>query len=94
MSKKLLWAVSLACNVAGGEAGAAEPGETTVGGKGYIDLTHIDQTSDAAAIDPTGTGVDAKRFYTRSPTSSTRPGPPTSRRTSITSATTTKRSSS
>ncbi|HEU4619284.1 MAG TPA: porin [Gammaproteobacteria bacterium] len=62
MSNRLFWAVAFACGVAGAEAAAA-PGETTVGGKGYIDLSHIAQTSDGATVDPTGTSVDAKRFY-------------------------------
>ncbi len=63
MSRKLLsTAVLLAC--AGGSAAAlaAEP-STTVGGKGYFDLTNIDQTSDGVKTNPSGTGVDVKRFY-------------------------------
>lgn len=36
---------------------------TTLGGKSYIDLTHIEQKSDGSKVDPTGNGVDVKRFY-------------------------------
>jgi hypothetical protein len=36
---------------------------TTVGGKTYIDFTHIEQKSDGTTIDPSGTGADVKRFY-------------------------------
>ncbi len=36
---------------------------TTLGGKAYIDFTHIDQKSDGTKVSPTGFGVDVKRFY-------------------------------
>jgi len=36
---------------------------TTLGGKAYIDFTHIEQKSDGTSIDPSGTGADVKRFY-------------------------------
>lgn len=37
--------------------------KTTVGGKAYLDLTNIDQTSDGTKTAASGTGVDVKRFY-------------------------------
>jgi hypothetical protein len=54
-------AVLIACAMAATTAAAA--GDTTIGGKGYFDLTNIDQTSDGAKTDASGTGFDAKRFY-------------------------------
>ena len=62
MSSKLLSAALLvAC--AAGTAVHAAPGDTTIGGKGYFDLTNIDETSDGAKVTTTGTGLDVKRFY-------------------------------
>lgn len=42
---------------------AADNGKTTVGGKAYLDITNIDQSSDGKKIDPSGIGADGKRFY-------------------------------
>ncbi len=36
---------------------------TKVGGKSYIDFTHIQQKTKGHAVDPTGYGADVKRFY-------------------------------
>lgn len=36
---------------------------TTLGGKSYIDFTHIEKKSDGTKVDPTGNGADVKRFY-------------------------------
>jgi hypothetical protein len=55
--------VVIACTMAAAVSNAAEPGETTLGGKGYFDLTNIDATSDGTKLDTSGTGFDAKRFY-------------------------------
>ncbi len=64
MSRKLLSAaVLLACVGGAGAVSAADVGTTTVGGKGYFDLTNIDQTSDGVKTNPSGTGIDVKRFY-------------------------------
>jgi Phosphate-selective porin O and P len=63
MRKLLLTVAVIACLMGGTAASAAEPGETTVGGKGYFDLTNIDATSDGTKTDATGTGIDVKRFY-------------------------------
>lgn len=63
MSTKLLSAALLVACAAGSAAAVAAPGDTTIGGKGYFDLTNIDETSDGAKTAPSGTGLDAKRFY-------------------------------
>ena len=36
---------------------------TTLGGKSYIDFTHIEKKSDGTKVDPAGNGADVKRFY-------------------------------
>ena len=36
---------------------------TSVSGRMYADLTHIEQKRDGTSIAPTGTGIDVKRFY-------------------------------
>jgi hypothetical protein len=46
-----------------GTAQAADPGQTTVGGKGFFDVTSIDETSDGVKTDASGIGLDVKRFY-------------------------------
>ena len=63
MSSKLLSAALLVACATGSAAAVAAPGDTTIGGKGYFDLTSIDQTSDGTKTDASGTGLDAKRFY-------------------------------
>ena len=62
MSSKLLSAALLVACATGTVAHAA-PGDTTIGGKGYFDVTNIDETSDGVKTDASGTGLDAKRFY-------------------------------
>lgn len=64
MHRKLLTAaVAVALSVSTLTAQAA-PGDTTINGKMYVDLTHIEQThSDSGDTDASGTGFDAKRFY-------------------------------
>lgn len=64
MRRKLMTAaVATALGLSAVTAQAA-PGDTTIGGKMYVDLTHIDQThSDTGDTDASGTGFDAKRFY-------------------------------
>jgi hypothetical protein len=42
---------------------AADEESTTVGGKMYADLTHLDLTNDGVDSPANGTGVDVKRFY-------------------------------
>jgi hypothetical protein len=44
-------------------ATAAEPGETTIGGRGFLDFTNIDEKADGVTTDASGTGLDVKRFY-------------------------------
>jgi hypothetical protein len=51
------------CVIASAPAIAAEPGETTVGGRGFFDLTNVDEQSDGVTNDASGTGFDVKRFY-------------------------------
>ncbi len=63
MSRKLLSAALLVACATGSAASLAAAGDTTVGGKGYFDLTNIDETSDGAKTGASGTGLDAKRFY-------------------------------
>ncbi len=41
----------------------AAPGDTTIGGKMFVDFTHIDQKDSGNTTDATGTGLDVKRFY-------------------------------
>jgi hypothetical protein len=36
---------------------------TTLSGKSYLDVTHINQQSNGDKVPPTGNGVDVKRFY-------------------------------
>ena len=55
-------AVLIACATVAATASAAD-NATTVGGKAYVDLTRVDQKSDGVSTDPTGTGMDLKRFY-------------------------------
>jgi hypothetical protein len=45
-----------------GAAHAAD-GDTTFGGKMYLDLSNIDQTNKGADTAASGTGLDVKRFY-------------------------------
>ncbi len=61
--KQLIAALTVAGAIASGAAQAADPNTTTVGGKGYFDVTNIDETSDGAKTDASGTSLDAKRFY-------------------------------
>jgi hypothetical protein len=63
MNRSLLSAVTIACAIGGGAARAADPGQTTVGGKGFFDVTSIDETSDGVKTDASGYGLDVKRFY-------------------------------
>lgn len=64
MSRNLLCAAAVvACALGCTAADAANPGDTTVGGKGYFDITSIDETSDGVKTDASGIGLDAKRFY-------------------------------
>jgi len=60
---RLSAAVVIACAIGGGAARAADPGQTTVGGKGYFDVTSIDETSNGVKTDASGIGLDVKRFY-------------------------------
>lgn len=41
----------------------ADPGDTTLGGKMYVDFTNIDQSDSDHKTDASGTGLDVKRFY-------------------------------
>lgn len=41
----------------------ADPGDTTLGGKMYVDFTNIDQSDSGHKTDASGTGLDVKRFY-------------------------------
>lgn len=37
--------------------------DTSISGKAYVDLTHVEQTSHGNDTNATGTGLDVKRFY-------------------------------
>jgi len=64
MNKTLLSAtLAIACALSSAATRAAEPGETTIGGRAFIDLTNVDETSNGAKTDASGTGLDVKRFY-------------------------------
>jgi hypothetical protein len=64
MNKTLLSAaLAVACAVGSAATRAAEPGETTIGGRAYIDMTNVDETSDGVKTAASGTGLDVKRFY-------------------------------
>src|SRR5689334_21350398 len=64
MSRKCLAAATLIAGaIASGAALAADPGQTTVGGKGFFDVTSIDQTSNGVKTNASGYGLDVKRFY-------------------------------
>ncbi len=57
-------AVMLACAAAvTASAEDASQEKTTIGGKTYIDFTHVSQDSDGVSKDATGIGIDVKRFY-------------------------------
>ncbi|GAB3039468.1 MULTISPECIES: porin [Oleiagrimonas] len=61
--KLVATAIAVALSAASVTAHAAT-GDTTIGGKMYFDVTHIDQkNSDTGKTDKTGTGTDVKRFY-------------------------------
>jgi hypothetical protein len=63
MRKLLSTAVVIVSAMGSAATSAAEAGETTIGGKGFFDLTNIDATSDGTQTDASGTGIDVKRFY-------------------------------
>jgi hypothetical protein len=63
MLKSTLIALLTGASVLACAAAFADDGSTTIGGKSYIDLTNIDQTSDGTKSAASGTGVDVKRFY-------------------------------
>jgi hypothetical protein len=64
MSKTLSSAaLAIACVLGSAATRAAEPGETTIGGRAFVDLTNVDETSNGAKTDASGTGLDVKRFY-------------------------------
>lgn len=63
MFKSTLTAVLAGASMAAGGVAFADGSATTVGGKTYIDLTNINQTSDGKDAAATGTGVDVKRLY-------------------------------
>jgi hypothetical protein len=63
-------ALAATLGLLGLNAQAATPGtladwaaSTTLGGKSYLDFSHIEQKSDGTKVPPTGNGVDVKRFY-------------------------------
>src|SRR5881394_2044813 len=64
MNKTLLSAtLAFACALGSAATRAAEPGETTIGGRAFVDLTNVDETSNGVKTDASGTGLDVKRFY-------------------------------
>ncbi len=64
MHKHILTAAIItACTGMSFTALAAENGKTTVGGKAYLDITSINQTSDGKKTNASGIGADGKRFY-------------------------------
>ncbi len=62
-TKCLSAAVLIGCAIASSGARAADPGQTTIGGRGFIDVTSIDETSDGKKTDASGQGIDVKRWY-------------------------------
>jgi hypothetical protein len=56
-------AAALACGIGAVHADTAIGENTTVGGKGFIDLTNIDQQNNDVKQAANGFGVDVKRFY-------------------------------
>ncbi|HVY64610.1 MAG TPA: carbohydrate porin [Gammaproteobacteria bacterium] len=63
MNKLSLSALAVACVLGGTAARAAEPGETTIGGLGFFDVTNVDEQASGTKTDASGTGLDVKRFY-------------------------------
>ncbi len=64
MQKHLLIATIIAaCASVSFTAAAADIGKTTVGGKAYLDMTNVDQSSDGKKVGANGLGADGKRFY-------------------------------
>jgi hypothetical protein len=59
----MMLATIVVCGLASAAATAAEPGETTIGAKGFFDLTNVDERADGVTTDASGTGFDVKRFY-------------------------------
>ena len=56
-------AAALACGIGAAQADTAITENTTIGGKGFFDLTNIDQKNNDVQQAANGSGVDVKRFY-------------------------------
>ena len=63
MCKSFLLAALAAAVCAGGQVRADEAPSTSVGGLMFVDLTNIRTQANGADVDPTGYGLDVKRFY-------------------------------
>ena len=63
MKKNLLLAALVAAVCAGGPVHADDTPSTSIGGLMLVDLTDVKTQSNGADVDPTGYGVDVKRFY-------------------------------
>ncbi|MGA9420749.1 MAG: porin [Rhodanobacteraceae bacterium] len=58
-----LLAAAVATILGSGSILAHADDDTTIGGKAYVDVTNIDQTSNGEDTSNKGTGIDVKRFY-------------------------------
>ena len=63
MRRNLLAAATLAVIGTMSINAHADPGDTSVGGKMYIDFTNLNQKDSGVKTDKSGTGLDVKRFY-------------------------------
>lgn len=61
--RQYLLAVAVAAALGGFSAAAHADGDTTIGGKMYVDFTNLDQTRNGVDTAAAGSGLDVKRFY-------------------------------
>jgi Gram-negative porin len=61
--RQYLLAVAVAAALGGLSSAAHADGDTTIGGKMFIDFTNLDQTKNGADTSSAGSGLDVKRFY-------------------------------
>ncbi len=63
MQKRILLAALVAAACAGAQVHADEAPSTSIGGVMFVDLTDVRAQANGSDVDPTGYGLDVKRFY-------------------------------
>jgi hypothetical protein len=61
--RQYLLVAAVAAALGGLSSAAHADGDTTIGGKMYVDFTNLDQTKNGADTANAGSGLDVKRFY-------------------------------